>query len=653
MRKLNLMLLMSLVGCVVDEGRIESRTEAAIDVANCEPGAGRVYVEVRLPFLSCPMGPIGPWNVDVLNGRSIDDREICIYTLTGGGYATPAQAAMLPPDAEPECPATVPLSDPLDYVYPSYFAAYNRQMERATSLPYLPTKRRLPNSVRVAVIGSSLDSKGSNIEPTFGANPHERAVGMAIRQMACPRDRDHATSACIPQFKNYLALDWASGNPAPGGGDYGYMSTLALKIEEAVDDWKRAADGSRLIINLSVGWHPEYTTVGPYITGEPTAITVGHPAGQAVRAAIQYARCEGALVVAAVGNGSNNPSEVSNDGPMLPAAWAAERTRCPPNMTEPRDRMLHAVGGVDGTDTRLLLRRTNADTELVAPAFAVMPDNALANPDRPPDRLAPMTGSSFGAAGLTAAATIVWGYRPNLNPDQVVQHVYDNAQPLGWGAADVCNGACLATRRLSICRSARDAMLDACAAEGIACPVLPTCTPIAAGMGTNATLPGIPPGAVHVPDPGWEIQNDLGFCASNQVYADPEEAPSEAWCPAEHFDGVSDQPFMVAGQPDPDVCPACFVFFELAKPVIFYMDISPEWSPESPITGAVLELSNGTFNISYALGNLPAGPGDQYEIELPVLSKPNWGKITFTVQANVNGQTGPQTVTEQINIVAN
>lgn len=640
-------------GCVGQGEHVGSHTAALIDPATCEPDHGRVYVGVAVGA-SCPAVPVGaPWTLYTFAGRTADGRRICRYTFTGPGYATLAEVGTLPSAIalDMECPATVPLSDPLAHVFSSYSLSYNRQMERASSLPYVT--KTLPATVRVGILGSSVDSGPSDVEPMFGNNAHERAVGMAIRQMTCPRGRAHASSACIPEFKNYLALTLSGGELAVGGGDYGYMSTLAMKLDQMVNRWIADGRPHDLIANMSLGFHPAYVEDGSYVSAVPTAITVGHPAGQAVRAAIQRARCEGALIIAAVGNASNNPSEVSNVGPVLPAAWAAERTRCLVGsiMEERPYPLLYAAGGVDGADAPLLLRRDNADTELVAPAFEVMPDNAPANPD-PTVYLPPMTGSSFGAAGLTAAASIVWGYRPTLSPDQVIDVVYENAQGLGLPPADVCEGVCQPTRRISICRTVVDAALDACSGAGVLCPRLPTCSIIGAGAGTNPSVATPPPGATIVEDPGWEIVPDGAMCASTQVYADPAAEPSEAWCPAEHFDGFSDHPFTVEGQPEPKGCPACMVFWQNANPVIFYMQINPQWSPASPITGAVLELGNQSFDLDYAAPNGTFSPGFQSQFQLPVMPKPAWAKITFTVAQNVNGQPGTYTFSEQVNLIA-
>jgi hypothetical protein len=402
------------------------------------------------------------------------------------------------------------------------------------------------------------------------------------------------------------------------------------------------------------------------VSGVTAEIDVGHGSGQALRAAIQRAQCEGALVIAAVGNGSNNPAEVSNEGAMLPAAWGLEQARCRTVEGGNGDgtgaalfnhgQMLHAVGGVDGRDRPLLLSRENADTELVAPAFAVMPDNsAPPNPD-PSERLAPMTGSSFGPALATAVAAIVWGYRPTLTPWNVINEVYANAQALpGLGPADVCTApVCRATRRISVCRTVGDVLADACAGAGVACPAPPPCTQVAAYAGSNPSLATMPVGGLAIPDPGWEIVDDEGMCSSDAVYSDPEAEPSDEWCPAEHYDGVHDHPFAVFGQPESSGCPSCILFHRPDLASTFHMEINPEWSTETPIIGAVLEIENQVFDLAYAGKEnevMSFEPGTSFDFELPNLAKPEWAKITFMVDGNVNGNAGTYSISEQINIV--
>jgi hypothetical protein len=672
MRYVVLAIIVASVGCAVDGPDDIGRVSAAsIDPTSCEPGVGRVWIGVNPAPGACPaVLPGFGWKWDLYEslGVTADNRRVCRYTFKPPGFA--ANTAGLPgtlPWLQMECPSLVPLSDPYEPLYTAYHSSYRRQIEWASSLPFVGVGRtRLPRTVRVAIIDSSVDSESGEIEPTMGDNPHGRSIGAAIRELTCPRGRGHASSACVVEFKNYLALDLASGGPAPGGGDYGYPSTAAERIDQAVTDWLPFKTTKALILNVSLGMHHDFVRSGPFVSGVAAEIDVGHGSGQALRAAIQRAQCEGALVIAAVGNGSNNPTEVSNDGAMLPAAWGLEQAGCRTVEGGNGDgsgvalvnhgQMLHAVGGVDGRDQPLLLSRENADTELVAPAFVVMPDNsAPPNPD-PTVRLPPMTGTSFGAAAATAVAAIVWGYRPTLTPWNVMNEVYANAQALpGLGPADVCTAPmCRATRRISVCRTVGDVLADACAGAGVPCPAAPPCTPVPAYGGSNPSLATMPVGGRSIPNPGWEIVDDEGTCESDAVYADPEAEPSDEWCPGEHFDDVYAHPFAAVGQPPPGVCPSCTMWYLPDFPVIFHMEISPDWSVETPIIGAVLEIENQMFDLAYAGKEnevMSFDPGTIFDFELPNLAKPEWAKITFLVDGNINGNSGTYSISEQINII--
>ncbi|MEL6210332.1 MAG: hypothetical protein AAFR44_09165, partial [Pseudomonadota bacterium] len=161
--------------------------------------------------------------------------------------------------------------------------------------------------VRLAIV----DTQPASLLPPGNA-PH----GFALRAMA--RDLLCAGGACNITIETALGLPMRRCDSDPRsvcrddalGGDMATQSQLAAAIRQATADWVAAAPADRLVINLSVAWHPRY--------GSDPA---DGPSVQAVYAAIRDARCRGAQVVASVGNRINEPDPFPPADALLPAAW--------------------------------------------------------------------------------------------------------------------------------------------------------------------------------------------------------------------------------------------------------------------------------------------------------------------------------------------
>lgn len=641
----------ALLGCApqVDVGAARGAvvlTPAAFNPATtCNPG---LRVGVALGSV-CPAPLSADWSMDMpTTGVVPSGHIVCRYVFVGSTYTPvglPSESSRTPADwLDPDCPAVVPLAgdDPLPIVHPHAHALYQHQMERVSELPYLfhTYGRRLgPYTVRVAIVDSSEDSGPLDVEPMTGDFPHGRAVGMAVREMACPDGRDSATSACIPEFKSYVALDLANGSPAAGGtGYHGYLSTLAERIDDAVNDWLASGSGP-LIINLSLGWHAAYNVYGTYGLSR-----VRHSGAQAVLAALGRAACEGALIIAAVGNDTGGPD--GRDGPMYPAAWASESTwSCAPVP------LLYAAGGVDGRDLDLATARMDARTELVAPAFHVAVDNTAAHPDPSPPLLPLMSGSSFGAAGVTAAATITWGYRPSLTASEVIDAVYAASRSLATvedpHIADVCHGTCDATRRVSICETARDAIAAACG-DSVPCPPQPSCVTVPAYSGSNLNL-SAPPGATSITGTAWSSM-PAPECSAETTWGDPVVlGDSPDLCPGETHYGVLLVPNAVTSQPGPMGCHVCALIIAGQNRTL-YLSINPEWDPAVELLDPVLYVDNEAIALASALNGQPLTPGAKYLVELPYFSEPTKAVITFALSKDLEGTDGKFSLVEQIEI---
>ncbi len=349
-------------------------------------------------------------------------------------------------------------------------AAFYAHAGRVTGTPVTPGK------VVVAVVDTA-----SNSAVTMTSDHGDNMAGI-VTGMACPN------ASCNVSLDRSLALPLIEGEPDwQAGGYYGSQGHLAQAIHGAVKRWKQRGDGSKLVINLSVGW--EASKFG----GEgPTAATMPAPV-QAVHRALQYARCEGAVIVAAAGNKAGNECV---PGPLAPALWEnhpgptrlacqADYATTPPGTWEPASaRLVHAVAGVAYDDAPLYNARPDSRARLAAPAY-------VAVADRGGGVTAALTGSSVAAATVSGIVGLVWSYDPSLDPGAVLDRIHASGVNLG-GVADF--GQPGAVRRASAC----EALRHGC--QGGSCPVTacPGLTGEVAALAAAvdnalATLPQRPP----------------------------------------------------------------------------------------------------------------------------------------------------------------
>jgi hypothetical protein len=274
----------------------------------------------------------------------------------------------------------------------------------------------------------------------------------------------------------------AGGDDTNQGGYFGTESDVAAGIYRAIETWNsRPQNATRhLVINLSLGWE----------CADPS----GYPH---IRNAIKHAVCAGGVVVAAAGN----LSSTSSSGPMCPAAFeqspAPTPEECkviegvkrsgdlikrfarftkvappPPTAKSAYRPLVYAVGGVDLTDSPLGNSRAKATPRLVA-----MGSNAVEFPDAVPVAESHLlTGTSISSAVVSAAASVVWSYRPELSAAEVMDIVYGSGRPVE-GAVDFCfGGSCASIKphRVSICSS----LSEACkGGKGPCASVAPACEP--------------------------------------------------------------------------------------------------------------------------------------------------------------------------------
>jgi hypothetical protein len=482
----------ALLGVGVDVGAAAT-TSAAIGVARppiCD--RARQIGELAYGF-ACPAPSSSSWTVRPLfrvpTGNPILDRRsapfavsshgagYCLYEYVGDPLAysrtgLPYDDSMCGSDdvcdtrspsewLDSDCAVVAALGDTDDAlaaITDDYERAYRRQIGALSAYP------ALASPVEIALIDSSPDSGLTTIEPTIGSMLHGRAIGMAIRSVAFPAGT--AATQRIPFFHSWQAL---------GSERRAYIGDLAGLIERAVRS-RRGDTGNRLILNLSLGYHPEFGTI-------PTSDDVyqWRIHTRAILAALNYATCRGAIAIVAAGNSEEGPEP---DGrAMYPAALGSNSAwTCSTSPTPRWDVPLaYPASGVDAFDRDLPNARNEARAPLVAPAFAV----AVADPSV---ALPPMTGSSFGAAGVSAVAALVWGYHPTASPQEVMSIVHESGVELST-YADFCHGTALSCgrqRRVSACRAVAAALGARCGTgDAAACSA-------AASMPRCASSPSAP-----------------------------------------------------------------------------------------------------------------------------------------------------------------
>jgi hypothetical protein len=473
-----------------------------------------------------------------------------------------------------------------------------------------PTPLPLTGSqpVRLAFV----DTAATNaIDPESfpGTSPHGFSLINMANELLCDEG-----GGCLADVTSQLALAYVW--PAPGcpqfnprvnnpdcrnevdGGRVGLLGDLAQAAYREVDDWlDTAPPGQRLVLNLSLGWLPEFGGAEP-----PGSMPV--PV-QAVLRALQYASCEGALVLAASGNAKNGPDQPV--GPLYPGGWerlsAPRAGACntmlgmPPDpgiFPPPPDRrsVVLAAGGVRNNDEPLFNARPGGEPRAVA--FA---DHAVTQAPASPDgRTSVMTGTSVAAAVVSAAAAAAWYYQPNLPPYEVLEQVYTSGTALGRSAefcvrgtpANPCPFAGLLVRRVSLCAAA-DA---ACAGGGAFCPPAGAlaCPPTGPVDLSAVDLTAFEASAEPLDlGPLTDVTSDPACVDETILYTGSE--PTNP-CPHQQYHGVWAETWL-GPQPGSHPCAGCVVDYSAGG--LLYLEIGDE------IDGVLADPSLKCGDTVYAL----------------------------------------------------
>ncbi len=529
---------------------------------------------------ACPLPTSNAWTPQKLfagAGATIPaglDRY-CLYELNHAGLPTAGDLGTLPGYGaktaaqwlDADCMVVSALGDTatvVSAITPELDQSFANALEAPTSMPFSDGP-----AVRVAIVDSWPDpALVGNLDHGFG-------MAGIVQRLACGPG---AGPSCFAKPVPHLALNLL----APGvrdnvdGGFFGFQGRLAWSIVEAVQAWQSAAPNDRLVMNLSVGWDAQCNLNA---AGAVSQVV------NATREALEYAACEGALVIAAAGNADTGPSAAT--GPMYPAAWnEIPAPSCAGPATRP---LVYAVAGVDGLDRPLANARPGGRAVLNAPAFQVP---GVMSAGGVTVIAGPFTGSSVAAAATSAVAAAVWHQDGSLTVQEVMQIVRTSAVT-GPAPANFCflGAPCAPIRRVSLCRA-----LEAASGTALSCPrhgwgaglnpiwspgdaalvgSLSASTPLFDGRGL--TVPSTPAGCST---PLFSLGSTTRIPAFPVVY---NPCPSDTLCnevvaPA------------VCPQPGNDPCPACRYVLRTYDSIL-EMSISERLS--GLVFPQVLSLSDG------------------------------------------------------------
>ena len=272
----------------------------------------------------------------------------------------------------------------------------------------------------------------------IGPDVHGFQMALLAQEATCDSDGD-----CVVDVRSQVAMGYhVSGSSFirdSDGGTIGSLADLAVGIQRQVLDWQEdGEDPGPLVLNLSLGWHPEFvdTTMDP-----PVA---------AVYDALRYASCQGALVVAAVGNQDTPDAEANGSGPLYPAAWesvsAPDADTCSslfdgwwtgedPLGSETYTPLIYGVGAVDIDLGTLPTQRPSS----------VPPHNAAGSHlsgEADSDQTFPITGTSAASIVVASAAAVMRSHAPTQNAHTIMRILRNAASETLQTTADHCYDDC-------------------------------------------------------------------------------------------------------------------------------------------------------------------------------------------------------------------
>jgi hypothetical protein len=449
------------------------------------------------------------------------------------------------------------------------------------------------------------------------------------------------------------------------GGNLGLVDDLAAAIAREVFSWRLSGAKKHLILNLSLGWDGElFGEVGKH------RVSQLEPDARLVYQALEYARRSKALVIAAAGNRRGGGE---SNWPLLPAAWELHRPSCWPFALGPKP--IYAVGGVDWQGLPLSNYRFGG-----LPRRVAFGDHAVAETADDEDATGMYTGSSVSTAVVSSIAAVVWPFRSDLRPAEVMRLITQSGNVLPgrgdyyawknvWPISRLVQAPHL--RRLSVCR----AVAQACLRRDAGCSV-PKCLPWDARSGAaDLWADSFPPNTTPAPDlktAALPAQCRSASHPTPQLFAvDGRSVPDP--CPLYLLPDMVSQRW-VEPQPDDPPCPSCSLIpprystmlASLGEPqglippsegYVLTVDIDPKWlSSPYTIDSAALDVDrysgNGKFveRMTYAIptSDVRAAATGNHQLRLTELGSLAGCTATLNFQVTVLDTDGmPRTFSVQ------
>jgi len=401
----------------------------------------------------------------------------------------------------------------------------------------------LPTQTRLAILDDSGD--------------HGAAVEQVARASAC------SASVCPIDIRRVDVFAQATTAS---------VVKLAQEIVKVTQQAK--ADGARLVINLSLGFHPDFI----FEVGQDQYCELGvmHLAFEALRAALNYAGCMDAIVVSAAGNRDGGDESVARcESQLLPAGWGSEGLqgyRCDATHTNQYKPLAIAAGAVrpDGKDAPST--RPDGQAAYVAPGYATTLDAAGKG-------TLFWEGSSFSSAAMAAVTAATWAYMPSFKgltseyDVDVMRVVSENAKALAGRTTKT--GSPIVHVRM--CHAIKGALAATCnTGRTLACTLNQnlSCTEPSA-----TPWPHLPAGAdattlnASVSSPAavsWSSVAPPAECGSVQVMRSAAFASNDNSCPFSILSNGQDAMSKLNRSPGDHGCPQCFVL--RTNPYSFYFN---------------------------------------------------------------------------------
>lgn len=621
---------LAVVGCdPKDPPRPETPPEAPIrDLQDMVASAPvKRYIGVSATTPKAPEG----WTITGLN--SCEDKvEECFYlaefdgpeSITGedvgdlnaaffGGDRSPPAAFFLAPD--------LPVVATAGELTPALYDTFKERLAGGVG-----TVQPIANQplVTLAIVDTYLTVGTTFLGASPGAldNTHGYTLLALTHQLLCG-----TTAPCPVRVESWGGLPYVppGTTPGPNGtGDYGTFGSVGQAIEAQLARWASAPPPpTKLVINLSLGWHPQHGGAPGNRCEWPAPIRF-------LYRQIVAARQAGALVVVAAGNRTGGAG--GDTGLLYPAGWKdmGMDDRATPEgcsaLPGVGDKLLWSVGAVDATGRALPLGRVGDAGGVGGPDFAAYGDHAVTQLGNVEHREKPaLTGTSVSAAIVSAAAAVAWTSELNKGPLEI-------ADVVGTAAGSDPNW-------VHLCRGAPGTYYGCvqAAARAASWPEWDT------GVGS-----------------GWtqKMAKNQGkqTCAGHMVDVFVEEngtaTPTKtvSWCPEDElYSRLSATPWMVGPQPDEPPCPPCALRVGAGKLFLFVDDASVTGSGMSDVSLQLLMDDNTQRRFWIDPGLMGVAP---WALEIPIAPSDTvvGARLVGAHSAQVPG-TGTATNTLQTSVI--